>query len=178
MLRKQPRGEVRHRDVGRHLDRLHEKGLVGGQFATSRWSPLLGGSRGAGLRPMPHQLDRKAVADAEMPSRRPAGMTRLDKGGDPHPQIERIASTHDPPPSQRENHSSAQPRSQRVLFPVRRSRMGAFEGPLSIAIQTLIQHERMRAATILQNDFASVRGSFARITARANRRSRRIRRCP
>jgi hypothetical protein len=29
---------------------------------------------------------------------RSAGMARLDKGRDPHPKIERIAMTHDPPP--------------------------------------------------------------------------------
>jgi hypothetical protein len=46
----------------------------------------------------PYELDGEAVADSKVAGRRPAGMTRRDKVGDPHPEIEGIAVTHDPPP--------------------------------------------------------------------------------
>jgi hypothetical protein len=54
-----------------------------------------------------------------MAGSRATGMAGLDKARDPNAKIQRRAATHDPPPSQGGNHSSVQPESSGVQFPVR-----------------------------------------------------------
>jgi hypothetical protein len=44
--------------------------------------------------------DGLRTAKLVVPSRRSVGMASLDKVCDPHPKIERIAVTHNPPPVQ------------------------------------------------------------------------------
>jgi hypothetical protein len=62
-----------------------------------------------------HELDGETVADVKVAGGRVAGMARLDKGSDPHPKIERIAVTYNPPPVQESESQIAPaqtPRSQ------------------------------------------------------------------
>jgi len=94
----QASGQFGHGDGGLGLDRLDQEGLIGRQLAASRRAALTGRCRRAEVPRSPYELDGETVADVKVPGGRPAGMARLDKVGDPHPKIEGIAVTHDPPP--------------------------------------------------------------------------------
>src|SRR5215210_8746056 len=98
MLLQQPCGEFEHGDGGPRLDGLDQEALIGHQLAASRWTALPGWCRRAGVPCSPHELDGEAVADVKVARRRPAGMARPNIVCHPHPKIDRIAVTHDPPP--------------------------------------------------------------------------------
>jgi len=97
MLLQQAGGEFGHGDGGLGLDGPDQEGLMEHQLAASRRAALAVLRRRAELPRSPHELDGETVAEVIVPGRGPAGMARLDKVGDPHAKIERIAVTHDPP---------------------------------------------------------------------------------
>jgi hypothetical protein len=97
VLVQQASGEFGHGDGRLCLDGLDQESLISHQLAAARRAALPGRREGAGLPLALQQLDGAAVAHPEVAGRRPAGMAGLDKGNDPHPQIERIAVTHASP---------------------------------------------------------------------------------
>ena len=107
MFLEQPDSQFRHGDGGPSLDGLDQERLIRRQLAASRRTALTVWCRRAEVARSLDELDGETVTDTKVPGRRPAGMAGLDKSRDPHPKIEGIAVTHDPPPVQE---SESQPR--------------------------------------------------------------------